>query len=110
MKNRGIGRGQIFVGEVLLLAAVILWGTALLMSPHGSNDAVGKDYVRRTVALFVNHSAIATLVLAALSCWLLFPVRRPRKPARDWSLIAVIAVLAASSVYQIIWLQTAVLS
>ena len=109
MSNRGIGRGRIFVGEFLLLAAVIVSGTALLMSPHGSNDAVGGNYVRTTVASFLNHSAIATLVLAALAGWLLFPARRPRKPLRDWSLLTVIGVLAATSIYQLIWLQTAVL-
>ncbi len=109
VRNRGIGRGRIFVGEFLLLAAVIVWGTALLLSPHGSNDAVGSDYVRTTVASFLNHSAIATLLLVALAAWLLFPARRPRKPLRDWALIVVIAVLAVSSIYQLIWLQTAVL-
>lgn len=109
VKDRGIGRARIFVGEFLLLAAIIVWGTALLMSPHGSNDAVGNDYVRTTVASFLNHSAIATLVLAGIAGWLLFPARRPRKPLRDWSLIAVISALTATSIYQIIWLQTAVL-
>ena len=99
-----------FVGEFLLLAAVIVCGTALLMSPHGSNTAVGSDYVRTTVAYFLRHSAIATLLLAALAAWLLFPARRPRRPWRDWSLIAVIAVLAGTSTYQLIWLRTAVLN
>ena len=110
MKNRGIGRARIFVGEFLLLAAVIVWAVALLMSPHGNNGAVGNDYVRATVASFVNHSAIATLVLTAVAGWLLFPARRPHKPWRDWSLIAIIAVLAATSIYQLIWLQTSVLN
>jgi drug/metabolite transporter (DMT)-like permease len=110
VKNRGIGRGRIFVGEFLLLAAVIVWGTALLMSPHGSNDAVGNNYVKTTVASFLSHSAMATLVLAALAAWMLFPARRPRRPLRDWSLIGVIAVLGATSIYQLIWLQAAVLN
>jgi hypothetical protein len=39
-----------------------------------------------------------------------FPSRRPKKPARDWALIAVIGVLVVSSVYELIWLQAAVLS
>ena len=103
MSNRGIGRARIFVGEFLLLAAIILWGTAFLMSPRGSNDATGGSYVRGTVAAFVNHSAIATLVLTALAGWLLFPLRRPRKPVRDWSLIAIIGLLAATSLYQLVW-------
>ena len=109
MRNRGIGRARIFVGEFLLLAAIILWGTAFLMSPHGSNGATGESYVRGTVAAFVNHSAIATLVLTALAAWLLFPARRPRKPVRDWALIGIMGVLAATSLYQLVWLQTAVL-
>jgi cell division protein FtsW (lipid II flippase) len=109
VRNRGIGRARIFVGEFLLLAAVILCGTALLMSPHGSNNAAGSEYVRTTVAAFLKHSAIATLVLVAVAGWLLFPPRRPRKPWRDWSLIAVIAILAVTSIYQLVWLRTAVL-
>jgi uncharacterized membrane protein YidH (DUF202 family) len=108
VSNRGIGRGRIFVGEFLLLAAVIVWATALLMGPHGSNTARGTEYVRSIVSSFLAHSAIATLALAAIAGWLLFPARRPRKPLRDWSLIAVIAVLAGTSIYQLVWLQTAV--
>jgi thiol:disulfide interchange protein len=57
----------------------------------------------------LNHSAIATLVLVAIAGWMLFPARRPRRPLRDWSLIGVIAVLGATSIYQLIWLQAAVL-
>jgi drug/metabolite transporter (DMT)-like permease len=106
VRNRGIGRARIFVGEFLLLAAIILWGTALLMSPHRTNDATGGSYIRATVAAFVNHSAIGTLVIAALAAWLLFPSRRPRRPVRDWSLIAIIGVLAATSIYQLLWLNT----
>ena len=108
VRNRGIGRARIFVGEFLLLAAVILWATALLMSPHGSPYVADADNVRTTVVTFLRNSAIGTLVLAALAGWLLFPARRPRKPVRDWSLLGVIAVLAATGVYQLIWLQTAV--
>ena len=109
VRNRGIGRARIFVGEFLLLAAVILWATALLMSPHGSAYVPDTDHVRTTVASFLRNSAIGTLALAALAGWLLFPARRPRKPARDWSLLGVIAVLAVTGVYQLIWLETAVL-
>ena len=109
VSNRGISRARIFVGEVLLAAAVIVWGTSLLLSPHGSNGATGGDYVRSTVATFLSHSAIGTLALTALSGWLLFPRRRPRRPWRDWSLVAVIALLTVSSIYQLIWIQTAVL-
>ena len=31
---------------------------------------------------------------------------RPRWPARDWAIIGVLAVLAASSLYRLVWLQT----
>jgi hypothetical protein len=110
VSNRGIGRARMFVGEFLLCAAAIVCGTGLLLSPHGSNAAVGNTYVRTTIAHFQTHSAIATLVLTALAGWLLFPRRRPRRPWRDWSLAAVIAVLVASSIYQLIWIQTAVLN
>ena len=43
------------------------------MSPHGSNNAVGNDYVRMTVASFLNHSALAALMLAGIAGWFLFP-------------------------------------
>jgi drug/metabolite transporter (DMT)-like permease len=108
VRNRGIGRARIFVGEFLLFAAVILWATSVLMSPHGSATVEGSEHVRMTVASFLQNSAYGTLVLAALSGWLLFPPRRPRRPFRDRSLLGVIAVLAATAIYQLIWLRTAV--
>jgi hypothetical protein len=97
-----------FVGGLLLFAAVIAWATAMWMSPHGTRIAEGPEHVRNTVVIFLRNSAIGTLVLSTLAGWLLFPSRRPRKPARDWALIAVIAVLVATSIYQLIWLRTAV--
>jgi hypothetical protein len=90
-----------------LCAAVIVWATALLMSPH-SDDAAGTEHVRITVAHFLQSTAIGTLVLGAIAAWLLFPERRPRKPVRDWALLAVIAILTVSSLYQLIWLKTAI--
>ncbi|HET9812808.1 MAG TPA: hypothetical protein VFP57_04005 [Sphingomicrobium sp.] len=110
MSNRGIGRGRMFVGGLLLFAAVIAWATAMWMSPHGTRIADGPEHVRTTVVIFLRNSSIGTLVLTALAGWLLFPSRRPKKPARDWALIAVIGVLVVSSVYELIWLQAAVLS
>ena len=110
MSNRGIGRGRMFMGNLLLFAAVIAWGTALMMSPHGAPAAPvapGTEHVRTTVVVFLRNSAIGTLLLSALSGWLLFPARRPRKPLRDGLIAAVLAVLVISSLYQLIWLRIA---
>ena len=82
MSNRGIGRARLFMGTLLLTAAVITWATALLMSPHGEPSAAGMEQVRTTIVVFQRNSAIGTLVLSTLSGWLLFPRRRPRKAER----------------------------
>ena len=96
-----------FMGGLILFAAVIAWGTALMMSPHGETVAQGTDHVRTTVVVFIRNSAIGTLLLSALAGWLLFPARRPRKPLRDWAIVAVLAVLVLSSLYQLVWLRIA---
>ena len=105
MSNRGIARARIFFGNVLLLAAVIAWFTALGLSPSTPASTAGIDGVRGTVVTLVRNSAIWTLILAALAAWLLFPSRRPRWPARDWAIIAVLGVLVLSSAYQLIRLS-----
>jgi hypothetical protein len=97
------------MGWLLLFAAMINWALALLMSPHGEPSASGMEQVRTMVALFQRNSAIGTLVLSALSGWLLFPRRRPRNPVKDRLIAGVLAVLVLSSVYQLIWLETSVL-
>ena len=97
------------MGGLLLLAAAIAWGTALMMSPHGESVARGTEHVRTTVVTFLRNGAIGTLVLCGLSAWLLFPARRPKWPARDWALIFVLALLAGSSLYTLVWLQLSVL-
>jgi drug/metabolite transporter (DMT)-like permease len=102
-------RGRLFMGILLLSAAVINWAVALLMSPHGQPSPSGMEQVRTTVALFQRNSAIGTLVLSALAGWLLFPRRRPKNPTRDWVIAGVLAVLVLSSIYQLIWLETSVL-
>jgi drug/metabolite transporter (DMT)-like permease len=99
-----------FLGGLLLFAAVIAWFTGFMMSPHGQPSVPGTEQVRTTVATFMRNSAIGTLILCALSAWLLFPARRPKWPARDWALLGLLALLVATSVYNLIWLQTAVLS
>jgi drug/metabolite transporter (DMT)-like permease len=98
-----------FMGALLLLAAVITWGIGLMMSPHGETVAKGTEHVRTVVVTYMRNGAIGTIILSALAGWLLFPPRRPRRPARDWALIGLLAVLVASSVYTLVWLQTSVL-
>ena len=108
MSNRGIGRARMFMGGLLLFAAIILWATALMMSPHGEIVADGTQHVRTVVVLFVRNSALGTLVLCGLAAWLLFPQRRPRAPRRDWAIIVVLAVMVLTSLYQLIWLRSVV--
>ena len=110
MNNRGIGRARMFMGGLLLFAAIVAWGTALMMSPHGTAVANGTEHVRTVVAVFLRNSAIGTLILCALAGWLLFPQRRPRAPRRDWGIAAVLAIMIASSIYQLIWIETSVLN
>lgn len=98
-----------FMGALLLTAAVLTWITGLMMSPHGDTVAKGTEHVRTVVVTFMRNGAIGTLVLCALSAWLLFPARRPKWPARDWALIALLVLLAGSSLYTLIWLQRSVL-
>ena len=97
------------MGALLLTAAVLTWITGLMMSPHGDTVAKGTEHVRTVVVTFMRNGAIGTLVLCGLSAWLLFPARRPRWPARDWALIALLVLLAGSSLYTLIWLQRSVL-
>ena len=108
MRNRGIGRARMFMGGMLLFAAVIAWFTALMMSPHGNAVVDGTEHVRTSVVIFLRNSAVGTLVMCALSGWLLFPARRPRSPVRDWIIIAVLAVLVLTSLYQLFWLRSVV--
>ena len=108
MRNRGIGRARMFMGGLLLFASVIAWFTALMMSPHGNAVVDGTEHVRTSIVVFIRNSAIGTLILCALSAWLLFPMRRPKWPARDWAIIGIIAVMVATSLYQLIWLRTVV--
>ncbi len=110
MSNRGIARGRMFVGGFLLFAAVIVWGTGILTSPHGESVAKGTEHVKTVVVIYLRNVALATIFLSAVSAWLLFPLRRPRAPRRDWAIGILIAVLIATSLYQLVWLKTAVLS
>ena len=105
MRDRGILRARIFLGSIALFAAVITWVTALMMSPHGDSVADGTEHVRTVVVVFLRNSAIGTLILSTIAAWLLFPSRRPNSPRRDWALLAVLAVLVLTSLYQLIWLS-----
>lgn len=95
-----------FVGGFLLFAAVIVWGTGILTSPHGDTVAEGTQHVKTVVVVYLRNVALATLFLAAVSAWLLFPARRPRAPRREWAIGILILILIASSLYQLFWLRT----
>lgn len=97
-----------FMGTLLLFAAIIAWGTTLMMSPHGEALAPGTEHVRTTVVVFLRNSAIGNLVLCALAGWLLFPLRRPRSPGRDWAIIGIIGLIVLTSLYQLVWLRSVV--
>lgn len=99
-----------FVGGFLLLGAAIAWATGFLMSPHGETVAEGTRHVRPVIVIYLRNVAVATIFLAAISAWLLFPARRPRAPRRDIAIGAVILLLIAASLYQLYWLRTAVLA
>ena len=109
MRNRGIGRARMFVGGFLLFAAVIVWGTGISMSPHGETIAEGTEHVKTIIVIYLRNAALATIFLAAVSAWLLFPPRRPNMPKRDWAVGLVIALLILTSLYQLFWLRLSVL-
>ena len=106
MRNRGIGRARLFMGTLLLSAAVISWFTGFMMSPHGTGGSVGGHEVRTSVVVYLRNSAIGNLVLCALAAWMLFPARRPHRPARDYVIAAVIAAIVLTSLYQLVWLRS----
>jgi len=94
-----------FMGGLILFAPAVTWLTGLMMSPHGDSSAPGTEHVKTVVVTFLRNSALGTLVLSALSAWLLFPARRPKWPARDWTIIGLVGLMVATSVYQLIWLR-----
>jgi hypothetical protein len=98
-----------FVGGFLLFAAVIVWGPGVLTSPHGESIAPGTEHVKTVVVIYLRNVALATIFLSALSAFLLFPARRPRAPRRDWAIGLLIALLVVTSLYELVWLKTAVL-
>ena len=98
-----------FVGGFLLFAAVIVWGLGFLTSPHGESVAPGTEHVKTVVVVFLRNAALATIFLSAVSAVLLFPARRQRAPRRDWAIGLLIVLLIATSLYELVWLKTAVL-
>jgi hypothetical protein len=98
-----------FMGSLLLVAAVINWLVGLMMSPHGETVAKGTQHVRTPVVSVIQGGAVVTILLTALAAWLLFPPRRPKWPARDYALIALFVILVGSSLYTLVWLHTSVL-
>jgi xanthosine utilization system XapX-like protein len=68
------------------------------------------ESVRTTVAIFLRNSAIGTLILSALAGWLLWPLRRSPSPRRNWAIVGVLGIMVVTSLYQLIWLEVAVLN
>jgi hypothetical protein len=75
-----------------------------LTSPHGDTVAEGTEHIRSVVVIYLRNVALATIFLAAISAWLLFPARRPRAPKRDWAIGILVVVLIVSSLYELFWL------
>ena len=103
--DRRAGRGRLFLGSILLLGAAAACITGLFIDPLEESTTSGAEHVRSSVVIFMRNSAIATLLLVGLSCLLLFPRPRLRNPVRDRILIGVAAILAAISVYRLVWLE-----
>lgn len=100
-----IARTRMFLGGVLLFAAVLTWGIGMTLDPHGNAVVAGIEHVRSTVVTFKRNGAIGTLILCVTAAGLLFPKWRNRQPLRDWALIAILALLAGSSVYTLLTLS-----
>lgn len=97
-------------GYMLLGAAGLVWLTATMTSPHGqSASAPGADFVKQTVAVFARNASLGTLLLVMLSAFALFWRRPPRRTAADLVPVAAMALLAATSFYQLVWIETEVL-
>jgi hypothetical protein len=97
------------MGSLLLFAALLTWSIGLMMGVHAEVVAKGTQHVSMVAVTFKRNGAIGTLVLCALSAWLLFPARRPKWPVRDLALIGLLVFLAGSSLYTLVWLYASVL-
>ena len=97
-------------GYTLLGAAALVWLTTIMMSPHG--EAAGNhgvDHVKASVAVFARNASLGTLVLVMLSAAALFWRQKPQRRASDLVPLALMAVLALSSFYQLVWIESDVL-
>jgi hypothetical protein len=106
VSDRGVVRARVVFGGLILFAAVISWFTGLMMSPHGAEAGSNADHVRAIVVQFIRRNAIGNLVLCAIAAWLLAPLQRAPRPARDLVLIAIIGVIVVTSFYQLFWLRS----
>ena len=110
MSPREAIRLRKMIGAMFLAAAVIVWAMAILMSPHQEpSTGDGVTHVSASVATFIRNSALGTLVLTILSGALLFWREKPRKSFEDIVVIGALAALAASSLYQMFWIESDVL-
>lgn len=103
--SRAIARARLLLGGVLLFAAVLTWGVGSTLDPSGKAVVAGTGYVRSTVVTFKRNGAIGTLILSAISAWLLFPMWRVKQPIRNWALAALLVLLSGSSIYTLLSLR-----
>lgn len=109
MTDEEIGQTRRITGYVLLGSAALVWLTAMMMSPHGDASATGVVYVKASVAVFARNASLGILLLVMLAALALFWRRKPRRNAADLIPIVLMALLAASSFYQLVWIETEVL-
>ena len=110
MTPQDIATVRRYAGFALLGAAVLIWSMAIMMSPHGeAAGSHGIDHVKGSVALFARNASLGTLVLVLLAAAALFWRRKPTRSAGDIVALALMALLAASSFYQLAWIETDVL-
>ena len=111
MTDEDVRRTRRWLAIALLAAAVLIWAMAMMMSPHGESTNGGSvDHVKASVAIFARNAALGVLVLVMFAAALLFWRRRPDRSRFDLIAIAVMILLAGTSFYQLIWIETDVLA
>ena len=110
MTDEDVRKLRLWLGLAMLGAALLVWAIVIMMSPHSGNATVdGMRHVQASAALFARNGALGTLVLVLIASALLFWRRRPGRRPVDLAAIALIALLAATSFYQLLWLESDVL-
>ena len=110
MNDGDIRKIRLWLGFAVLCAALLVWAIVIMMSPHSESGTVdGVRHVQASAALFARNAALGTLVLVLVASALLFWRRRPERRALDMIALAVIGLLAATSFYQLLWIETDVL-